>query len=139
VSSPDTADLAQAARQLINTATELGIAAQGFSVSDAAYRQGYAQIYALYEKVSTARQTVQDMGSTLKPQDVSDRIAGLTSGAARAKQALLGVRTGSLLDALLSVEAQLSTLLTNMHQGYVDYGRTDQESAFNLVAATKAP
>lgn len=124
--------------QGFDKAMERGIATKGFSLEDGNYREAYNKIHDLYLKVSGARQYLEKQSSGLKPEEVSTRIGGIRDGAANTREAIIGEHSGSLLNVLRYLEKQLSDLLTDMHDSYVTYMRTDQESAFDLIRATRA-
>jgi hypothetical protein len=127
------------ADEIIDRATELVIASKGFDLDRQAYHDGYKQLYAVYQDVVEARQKVQREGSSLQPAQVSNRIPGISQGATYTRDALIRSGSSSLLTALIFLETKIATLLTAMHDSYVTYQRTDEESSFNLINKAATP
>jgi len=139
VSAWDPSNLEAAGEALIAAATEVGIASQGFSLHRGTYREGYDKLHTLYLQVNAARLEVEHRAAAVHPEAVSLLITGIHDGATLVHRSVGGVGTGSLRDALLTVENQLADVLTKMYKSYVTYRRTDQESAFNLFGAAETP
>lgn len=136
---PDVGDLSEFLQGIRDRATEAQLAGSEFTVVDQVYRDGYRDLYAVYQQVVEARQSIESRAAAMDPSAVSHPIAGVLVGATRSRLAVGGDQRASLTAALTVLEAELATTLQGMYDGFVAYQRTDEESAFDLMRGAQAP
>ncbi len=136
---PDVGDLSDFLQRIRDRATEAQLAGSEFTVVDQVYRDGYRDLYAVYQQVVEARESIEARAQAMDPSSVSHPISGVLVGASRSRLTVDGGNTPSLTAALTVLEAEIATTLQSMYDAFVAYQRTDEESAFDLMRGAQAP
>lgn len=121
-------------QRLLDLAYAAGAAGK-FALETTAFRDSYLQLHRLYQDVSATRQKIEAEGSAVLPDSVSRVIVGVTWGAAQAQVNVATSEGTALSQHLRTLEAELSELLTGMHDAYASTLDTDQGAAAGIARA----
>jgi hypothetical protein len=130
---PDVGDLSDFIQLVRDRGTEAALAGGEFTVVDQVYREGYAKLYAVYEDVVTARESIGSRVAAIDVGTVSRPIAGVLTGATQTRRTVDNPTADSLTTSLTVLEAEITRTLQAMYDSYVAYQRTDEEAAFALI------
>lgn len=130
------ADLVDWVERLVDLTYAAG-ASGDFALDGASYRDGYARLYDLYQRVHAARVSIEERAAAVDPTAVTRSISGVYLGSSTARESTGGDLNspGSMAMQLRDLEGQLSGLLSGMHAAYYATAATDAQAAARIAGA----